>query len=65
MTLHAVPLRSVPAVVVSGLRRSYGARHVIDRLDLRIDRGGLSHVGRSRLLRGAAAQGIVRQDGGK
>jgi sulfonate transport system ATP-binding protein len=60
MTLHAIPLRPKPAVVVSGLRRSYGTRTVIDNLDLRIERGefvallGESGCGKTTLLRALA-----------
>jgi sulfonate transport system ATP-binding protein len=60
MTLHAIPLRSVPAVVVSGLCRSYGERVVIDNLELSIERGefiallGESGCGKTTLLRALA-----------
>jgi sulfonate transport system ATP-binding protein len=60
MTLRPIPLRSVPAVVVTGLRRGYGEREVITNLDLRIERGefvallGESGCGKTTLLRALA-----------
>jgi sulfonate transport system ATP-binding protein len=60
MTLHAIPLRSVPAVFVSGLCRRYGERVVIDNLELSIERGefiallGESGCGKTTLLRALA-----------